>query len=413
MDSNQHLLGKNDPMEEDNDPDVSLGSSSEKDSEQELDDSFVFVQQDDTEDTRSLFTRKITFELSDSDDEEDEEGYFARSNGNPDNRDTLASSADPTVGTISFNFRSYRSLRKFEINIYNYRIGKEAAQGGTGEVIFGEPMVREFNPQEPPINAELSGENCSLCEANHCKSILLREERFESPRILGLSVETPPRKFLVIVDALSTEIAKGNVVSPSAFHDLYRHGSKFVGIIAENVEYLITVTCSSCKQFTNRLQRLSALAVRAIRLFDEENEHILHEGLEDFNSQLHESYADCAGLLKDLYQFENKVREKKLFWQANASETITSMEEAAYFDAHVDDIEEHFREHNDETIYFTDSQETCYIDLYKNAMQFLIEEDAGTLVNQLGCDLSQILVDLKELQEIVKIILGWLVGRLY
>lgn len=313
---------------------------------------------------------------------------------------------DSDISLICSTFRSYRRIRKYEVNLHDFNLGKEElnVSGESNAVAFNDPETTEFSKDDAPIDL---GSNSQSSPSESSPPILR-----DNTKGCKMSRKSP-KEFFTLIGALMEDLNADSKIPPSEVKSLYHIGAHYVGAVAEDVLSLLTLAFTTCKQFTTELRRLAALATRAILLLNNEEQSVEEYGLQAFHEQVRQSYMGCEKLLRDIQLLKADVDVKRTFWHNNTSETIDLVHEVCQVDTLVERIYQHYLSGVDELDFKEPWLQFPQYRSYNNAIKFLLSEEPHCMMDGLELDMAQVLVDLRELEESVKVLMEGHEGKLY
>lgn len=303
------------------------------------------------------------------------------------------------VSRLCNTFRSYRSIRKYEISLLSYIAEQDILKGSESgySIFFGDTEYGSFHEDDPPIELFPS------CPANqrptpHKKRPIITSggDNSRSKISWTLSSHLPLRDFPIIADSLSMEAENKTSITAADMGHLYHAGSRYAGAITGNVALLMTMVFNSCKDFSTELRRLLALGARSISLFSEKKGLIKEFGQPFYLSQLRKSRLDCKLLRKDLEKLRTSITNNTAFFKANAKETVELVQGLYVLDACVTKAEAYYLENAKEE---TGESYFPQLPAYRNALKFLRSHDPQSMIKDMEMDLDLVLEDLKEVEE--------------
>lgn len=295
---------------------------------------------------------------------------------------------------------SYRSIRKYEVNLLRYKIEKDAikSEGGGNTIYFGEFSQCPFNEEDSPI--ELFSQGQAHVPPSDCnpRSIV----RLRNSNDLKLAWNFPsqlPLEFPMIAESLSCDAEKKQIISSSDMGHLYHAGSRYIDSIAENVALLMNMAFGCCKAFTLERKRLIGVTSRAIYLLCDENSVVGEFGSEYYQAQMCESFTDCERLQACLLKVRNDVEIKLSFFQNHAQGTVRLVENLFNVDSCVLKAHQHYLSCTEDSCF---GNGVCYfpqLPAYHNTMKFLRSQDPHTMVADLQGELVSILKNMRDVEE--------------
>lgn len=303
------------------------------------------------------------------------------------------------VSRLCNTFRSYRSIRRYEISLLTYMAEQDTLKCSESglSIFFGDTEYGSFHEDDPPIELFPS------CPANQRptqlkkRAIISSASNSSRSRISWtLSSHLPLRDFPIIADSLSLEADHKTIITAADMGHLYHAGSRYAGGIAGNVALLMTMLFNSCKDFSVKLRRLLALGARAISLFSQRKSLIKEFGEPFYSSQLRNSRLDCKLLRKDLESLRTSIKNNSAFYKANAKETVELVRGLYVLDACVLKAEAYYWEHAED-----EAGESYFPQLpaYRNALKFLRSHDPQSMIKEMDMEMDLVLEDLKEVEE--------------
>lgn len=314
------------------------------------------------------------------------------------------------IGMCS-GFRSYRRNRRFETNLHRFLISRKAFRIAEPNrlILFRGSAQSEYDPEEPPNSVE----SCESARLVSSGRPILRERIASGESSTDQFTLEPLREFLEAIEALLVFTENGVPICSGEMKQLIQFGSRHCNVIANNLAVMLELALTSCKQFTELLRRLLALAIHVMLIFDDKEGMMRNSELQEFFNQTQQSYKDCDSLMNDLRSLAFDLSQKRDFWTAHCSTMVTHINEVSIAHAVMDKIFEHYEKTNDEFDFSNEISNSPNLELYKNAIQFLLCEEPKLMTGQLEDDMSQVIADTKELEGAVVTIMRNLEDSLY
>ncbi|PVH18374.1 uncharacterized protein CXQ87_001299 [Candidozyma duobushaemuli] len=295
---------------------------------------------------------------------------------------------------------SYRSIRKYEINLLRYKIEKDVikSEGGGNTIYFGEFSQCPFNEEDSPI--ELFPHSQANVPVSDCNPrSIVRQRNSDDLKLAWNFPSQLPLEFPMIAESLSCDAEKKQIISSSDMGHLYHAGSRYIDSIADNVVLLMNMAFGCCKAFTLERKRLIGVTSRAIYLLCDEDNIVREFGAKYYQAQVSESFTDCERLQASLLKVRKDVEIKLSFFQNHAQGTVRLVENLFNVDSCVLKAHQHYLS-STEDLCFGNGE--CYfpqLPAYHNTMKFLRSQDPHTVVADLQGELASILRNMREVEE--------------